>query len=194
MSRAPAHAPRRSTRRGTRLVLALTLLAALILAASFVWRAAYAGFSVTTYATNVPVSTATLALADDDAGTAFFAATDLRPGAAGTRCLVVTSTSSAPTTVKVYAGTRTSTALSGALRLTVDSGPGGCAGFVSGGGATTSTLSAFPTTYAAGVTSWTTTGTPGETRAYQVTYSLPASATSGQNGTASLSLTWEAQS
>jgi hypothetical protein len=194
MSRVPARRARRTTRRATRLALALTVVGALVLAATVVWRAAYADFSVSISAGTVPVSTATLSLADDDAGTALFAATDLRPGAAATRCIVVTSTSTAPTVVRVYTGNRPTGSLSGALRITVDAGTGGCAGFVSVGSPATSTLSAFPTTYADGVASWKTTGASGETRTYQVTYTLPTNATTaGQGGTASLPLTWEAQ-
>jgi hypothetical protein len=107
---------------------------------------------------------------------------------------VVTSTSTAPTVVKVYASSRTSSTLSAALRITVDAGTGGCAAFVSAGSPVTATLSTFPTTYGVGVSSWTTTGTSGESRTYQVTYSLPSNAAAGaQGGTASLGFTWEAQ-
>jgi hypothetical protein len=194
MSRALARRARRTTRRATRLALAVTALGALVLAAIVVWHTAYAGFTDSVSGGSVPVSTATLSLTDDDAGTALFAASDLRPGAAATRCIVVTSASTAPTVVRVYTGNRPTGSLSGALRITVDAGTGGCAAFVSAGSPTTSTLSAFPTTYADGVASWKTTGTSGETRTYQVTYTLPTSATTAaQNGTASLLLTWEAQ-
>jgi hypothetical protein len=176
-------------------MLALTAGAALVLAATVVWHSASAGFTDATPAAVVPVTTATLSLSDDDNGTALFTATDLRPGAAATRCLVVTSTSSVPTVVRVYAGSRTAGALSGALKVTVDGGTGGCAAFVSAGTPTTTTLSALPTGYASGIAGWTTTGTSGESRTYQVSYSLPTGAsTSAQNGTASLALTWEAQS
>ena len=194
MSRAPVGSSRRATRRGTRLAVALSVLVALVLAAGLVWHSAYATFTDVAPAGTFPVGTATVALSDDDAGTAFFAASDLRPGITATRCIVVTSTSTAPTVVKVYASSRTSSTLSTALRITVDGGTGGCTAFLSAGSPITATLSAFPTTYAAGVSSWTTTGTIGETRTYQVTYSLPATATTrAQGGSASLGFTWEAQ-
>jgi hypothetical protein len=194
MSRALARRARRTTRRSTRLALALTAVGALVLAATVVWRNAYADFTDFVSGGSVPVSTATLSLTDDDAGTALFTATDLRPGAAATRCIVVTSASTAPTVVRVYAGARTTSSLSGALRITVDAGTGGCSGFVSAGSPTTSTLSAFPTTWAGGVAGWATTGTGAESRTYQITYALPTNATSAaQGGTASLALTWEAQ-
>jgi hypothetical protein len=194
MSRAVPLRRRSTTQRGTGLAVALTTVAVLVGTAALVWHAAYAAFSDVAYTPAVPVSTATVALSDDDAGTAFFDATDLRPGATATRCITVTSTSSTPTTVKVYATSRTTTTLSGALRITVDAGSGSCAAFVPGGSPVTASLSAFPTSYTAGVTSWTTTGVSGESRPYQVTYSLPSGTTTGaQSGAASLGFTWEAQ-
>lgn len=194
MSRALAHT-RRATRRGTRLALALSVLVALVLAASFVWHAAYASFSDTTSPVRSTISTGRVVLSDNDAGVALFSGTDLRPGATATRCIVVTSTSTVPTVVKTYATSQTSNTLSGALKVTVDGGTGGCAAFVSAGSPGTTTLSAFPTSYAAGLGAWATTGANGESRTYQVTYSLPTDATTNaQGGTASLALTWEAQS
>lgn len=184
----------RTSRRRVRLANAGAATAALLLAVAVGWHAAWAGFSDTTQPGGLTITTATLSLSDDDAGTAFFTATDLRPGATGSRCLTVTSTSTVPTTVRVRASSRTTGTLSGQLRVTVDAGTGPCTGFVSGGSPGTAILAQFPTTWSAGLTSWRTTGTAGESRAYQVTYTLPASATTGSNGTASIALTWEAQS
>ena len=73
---------------------------------------------------------------------------------------------------------------------------GSCAGFVADSTIYTGTVAALPTSYAAGLGSWTTAGnSAGETRTYQLTLSVAAGApTSAQGGTASIAFTWEAQS
>jgi hypothetical protein len=181
-------------------LLAASAGAALVLATGLIWQTANATFAVSTYPFSSRWSTGTVAIGDDDAGTALFTRTGLKPGAAGTRCLTVTSTGNVPALVRLYGtGRSTSRSLTSYLNLTILAGSGGgtasCSGFTPDSTVYTGTLAAFPTTFGSGVGSWTTTGTSGETRSYQITYSVSSSApTSVQTGTASVAFTWEAQS
>ncbi|MCU1613798.1 MAG: hypothetical protein JWO98_1338 [Frankiales bacterium] len=191
--------PGRPSRRARRLSLAVSGGAALILATALVWQTAYATFSVTTYPFSTTFGTGTVAITDDDAGTALFSTTGLKPGAAATRCLTVTSTGSVPALVRLYGtGRSTTKSLSSYLNLTVLAGTGGgrsgCGAFTPESTVYTGTLAAFPTTYGSGVTAWTTAGTSGETRTYQLTYSMSSSApASVQTGSAAVAFTWQAQ-
>jgi hypothetical protein len=173
---------------------------ALLLATALVWHSAYAGLADATSPISLGVSTGTVALTDDDAGTALFSVTGLKPGATGTSCVAVTSSGTAPATVKLYrASGTTAKSLAYYLDLTVSAGTGGgtpsCGGFVAASDVYSGTLPNFPTTYGTAVDTWKTAGTPGgETRTYRFTYTLSASApTSSAGGTASVAFSWEAQ-
>jgi hypothetical protein len=192
--------PRRPSRRARRLTLAASGGAALVLATALVWHTAYAAFTVSTYPFSSTFSTGTVAIGDDDAGTALFSLSGLKPGAAATRCLTVTSTGSVPALVRLYGSGRSTTkSLTGSVNLSILSGTGGsrssCSGFTPSATVYTGSLASLPTTFGTGVGSWTTTGTSGESRTFQITASLSSSApTSTQTGTASVAFTWEAQS
>jgi hypothetical protein len=199
MPRLLPRAPRPS-RRARRLAMVVAGIGALALSAGLVWQSAYAALTDSTPTIATTWSTGTVAIADDDAGAVLFSASGLRPGATQTRCITVTSTGSAPSLVRLYGAGRTSTkSLSTYLTVVVAAGRGGsaasCVGFVPTSTAYRGTLAAFPTTYAAGVGSWTTAGTvAGESTTYQITYTLAASApVSAQGGTAAVAFTWEAQ-
>jgi hypothetical protein len=182
-------------------VLAGALAVAVLTATAFTWGSAWATFTITTPTYSTTWSTGTVVLGDDDAGGALFSVSGLAPGAAGTRCIAVTSTGSVPALVHLYVSSRSTTrSLSSALTIAVVAGTGGgtgdCGGFAPATTVYRGTLAGFPTTWAAGVDTWTTAGsTAGESRTYQLTWSLPASASTGaQGGTASAAFTWEAQS
>ncbi|SDY22461.1 hypothetical protein SAMN05661080_02744 [Modestobacter sp. DSM 44400] len=179
-------------------------LAAVLLATTFVWHSAYADFSDATSAVTVPVSTATVVLGDDDAGTAMFRVSALKPGAMGTRCIAVTATGSTPALVKLYrtSGT-TSRSLASYLLMTVSAGSGGgsggsggCGAFVPSADLYSGTVVDMPNSYSGGVDSWQTAGTTtGEVRSYRITFSLSSSApVSAAGGSVSVGFTWEAQS
>ncbi|MGY1811287.1 hypothetical protein [Blastococcus sp. SYSU D00820] len=187
-------------RRARRWGLRLTGGSALVLAAVVAWQSGYAAFTVSTPPVTSTWSTGTVALGDDDAGTALFTVTGLRPGASSTRCITVTSTGSAPSAVRLYGtGRTTSRSLSAQIRLAVVVGTGGssatCSGFSPSAELYRGTLAAFPAAgYGTGVGGWNPAGGT-ESRTYQVTYSLPAdAAASAAGGSASLGLTWEARS
>jgi hypothetical protein len=195
----PAFGPARPGRRARRLCLAAAVALALVLAAAFVWRSAYAGFTDSTPTYTTTWSTGTVVLTDDDAGAALFTAAGLKPGAAQTRCVTVTSTGSAPAAVRLYGtGRSTSRSLSSYLTLTVTAGSGGsaasCAGFTPAAALYSGALAGFPAGYGTGLGSWTTTGTAPEAITYQFTYVLSATApATAQGGSAAIAFTWEAQ-
>jgi hypothetical protein len=190
----------RPTRRAGRTGLIAAVLLGLLGSGCLIWQTSHAAYSANTQNGPDSWTTGTLTLTDDDGGTALFTASGLRPGSTGTRCIVVTSTGSLPATVKVFGKDRTTTkSLADHITITVANGSGGSAGSCTGftaepGTAHTSTLAAFPLTYAAGVSSWALTGTAPETRTYQITYTVdPNAPDSTQDATASMSFVWEAQ-
>ena len=193
--------PGRPTRRGRRWTAAAAVLAAPVCCAAVVWRSAYATFDDAAPSDPVTFSTGSVSLGDDDAGTTMFTVSGLAPGAAGTRCITVTSTGSVPAPVRMYVtGRSTTKSLASNLTLDIQSGTGGstadCAGFTPATTVYRGTLAAFPTGFGSGVGGWTTTGnTVGESRTYQITYSVPANApATSQAGTAAVTFTWETQS
>jgi hypothetical protein len=195
----------RLTARTARLAGWTAIPVALLVSGLVISQASYSAFS--SVASN-PASNWTagsVALTDDDAGSALFTATALKPGSTGTKCIAVTSTGSLASTVKLYGvGSATTNALSSSIALTVTQGTGGnfgsCTGFTAlaaGSAVYSGTLAAFgtaATNYATGLGTWAPTGTGPETRVYRITYTVDAAApNTTQNGTATVAFTWEAQ-
>lgn len=193
-------------RRAHRVAHWLAVPIAILLSGATVGTASYAAFSATTVSPSSNWASGTVALSDDDSSTALFSATNLQPGATGSKCIAVTSTGSLASAVKLYGtGATTTNALSSYITLTVTQGTGGtfaggCAGFTplgSGSSVYTGTLANFGTTatgYATGLGTWAPTGTASETRVFKFDYTLSSSApNSTQGGTAALGFTWEAQ-
>src|SRR3954470_270014 len=76
---------------------------AILAASALVWQSSYAAFSGTTRNSGNNWSTGSVALTDDDAGSARFQATNLVPEATDTKCIAVTANASVPGVVKAYA-------------------------------------------------------------------------------------------
>jgi hypothetical protein len=195
MRRSPPILP---SRRARRIALAACSLVALVVATGAVWQSAYATFSESAAKISTTVGTGTIGLSDDDASTTLFSVSRLKPGATGTRCIRVTSTGSAPSSVRLYGTGRSVTnGLDAALDLTVRLGSGGttssCTGFTSSATVYTGTLAGFTAgDFGTGLGTWTPSGT--QSRTYQFTYLLSSTApSSAQGGTAALTLVWEAQ-
>ena len=182
------------------------ILAGLVVSAGVVWQASYSAFSAPTSNPTSNWAAGTVALADDDAGTALFSASGLKPGSTGQKCIAVTSNGTLPSTVKLYGtGAATTNALSSSINVTITQGTGGtflnnCSGFTplgTGSSVFTGTLATFAsasTSFATGLGTWAPTGSAPETRVFQLTYTLdPAAPNSAQGGTAALGFTWEAQ-
>jgi hypothetical protein len=185
-----------------RLVAAAAVPVAIAASGALVWQSSYSAFSSTTSNPTSNWAAGTVALADDDANTAMFAASGLRPGSTGAKCIAVTSTGTLPAGVKLY-GTSYATTnnLAGNINLTVEEGSGAtsssCANFTSGSTIYSGTLAAFGTSktgYSTGVGTWAPTGTGSETKSYRVTYTLSSTTPdTAQGGTAAMGFTWESQ-
>lgn len=198
-------ATRRPSRRLTKIVSLLAIPAAIAVSGLVVSQASYSAYSATTVNPTNNWATGTIALADDDNNTAAFTAANLKPGSTGTRCIVVTSTGTLASSVKLYATTPATTKnLAANINLTITQGTGGsfgsCTGYTplaAGSSLYSGTVDGFGTTYTGFNTSlgnWAPTGTGSESRTYQITYTVkPEAPDSTQGGTASVGLTWEAQ-
>jgi hypothetical protein len=185
-----------------RIAVIASVPVALVASGAMVWQASYSAFTAkdTTAVNNWAAGTVALS---DDASSAMFSVSNMKPGATGQKCVQVTSSGSLASAVKLYGTSYTTTnALAASITLVVEEGTGGtfaggCTGFTIAGAATyNGLLSAFgaKTTYATGVGTWAPTGTPPETRTYRFTYTLSASAPDTvQGGTAAIAFTWESQ-
>ncbi|NII40741.1 hypothetical protein E9228_001377 [Curtobacterium flaccumfaciens] len=191
------------TPRAARLTAWIGIPVALVASGVVVSTASYSAFSAETVNPTSNWTAGSVALTDDDNGSALFTATGLKPGSADAKCIAVTSTGSLASTVKLY-GTNpvTTKDLASNISITIEQGTGGgfgsCSGFTAAGApAYTGTLAGFgsaATGFSTGVGSWAPTGTASDTKVYKVSYSVPTSAPSTvMGGTASLGLTWEAQ-
>jgi hypothetical protein len=191
------------TSRGAKRLVAVAAVPAAVLASgAMVWQSSYSAFSATTSSPTSNWSAGTVALSDDDSNTAMFAASSLKPGSTGTKCIAVTSTGSLASTVKLYSTSYSTTSgLASNINLTVEEGTGAtfgsCSGFTGGTSVYSGTLAGFgtsKTSFATGVGSWTPTGSGSETKSYRITYTLSASTPdSAQGGTAAVGFTWESQ-
>jgi hypothetical protein len=164
--------------RNRRLIATLATPVAVVAAGAMVWQASYAAFSGTTRNSGNSWSTGSVALTDDDAGSARFQATNLVPGSTDSRCIAVTANASVPGVVKGYAVNPQPSAhgLETHVLITIESGTGGgfgsCTGFTSTATEVAdvplSTL-ALASNYANGVGGWeVAAGT--HTRTYRITW------------------------
>lgn len=181
--------------------------ASVLVSGLLVWQSSYAAFSATTVNPTNSFTSGSVVLGDDDSGSAMFSPTLLKPASTGTKCIVVTSTGTLASTVKLYATSYSTTnALGSYLNMVIDEGTGGsfatsgptsCTGFSSTSNLFTGTLAAFAaakTDFASGVSSWAPAGTGSPTRTFRFQYTLDtATPNSAQSGTAGVGFTWEAQ-
>jgi len=179
----------------------------LAVSAGLVWHVSYAAFAVQTTNPDNSWATGSVVLVDDRNGAAMFAATNLQPGSTDTKCIVVTSSGSLPSAVKLYGTSPASSSsdVASYLDLTVEEGLGGtkdnCTGFSPGGGAGqtyTGTLATFVSTYtdaAHGLGSFAPTGTTPESRTYRFKYTLRSTApTTAMGKSATATFLWQASS
>lgn len=186
--------------RTQRIAAAAVVPAALLASGGLVWQASYSAFSATTTNPTSNWAAGTVALSDDDSNSAMFTASNLKPGSTGSKCIVVTSSGSLASTVKLYSTNYSTTkSLADNLDLKVEEGTGGtfssCTGFTAGSTVFTGTAAAFgaKTDFASGVGTWAPNG-GNATKTYKVTYTLNANTPdSAQGGTAAVGFTWESQ-
>ncbi|MFQ1003213.1 hypothetical protein [Modestobacter sp. SSW1-42] len=201
-------APSLPKRRAVRLGLVLTPVLAVAVGTSVIWQTSYAAFSATTDNGVNNWQAGSVTLTDNDNAAVMFNVTGLKPGSTGTSCITVTA-SGLPSEIRLYgtsttASTTANNALASALQLTVTRGTGGtygnCTGFAADGAAGnvySGNLADFRAnrgSYATGATGWTTTSTASSSRTFQFSYTLDPNATNtSQNGSASMTFTWESQ-
>lgn len=199
MSRTPSSGSRRGARLGAVAATALAFTGA----TGLVWQASYSAFSAQTTNPGDTWATGSVTLTDDDAGATMFNATNMKPGATGSHCIVVTSNGSLPASIKLYGtGLTTTNGLSTYITLTVTQGTGGSFGSCSGytQAATnpsvySGTLAGFTAnSYNTGLGSWTTPGGVSDSRTFQFTWTFSSTPPdSTQGGSASVNFVWESQ-
>lgn len=181
--------------RTTRIAKLAVIPAALAVSGLIVATSSYSAFSATTDNAGNSWATGTVALTDDDKGAALFEATNLKPGATGTKCITVTSKGSLAANVRLYAQDAATTKnLSKFINVSV--AESATCDATDKQGIFEGNLENFGTkaNYAAGAGNWATTGTPDESRAYTISYTLDnAVPDTAQGGTAGVKFVWEAQ-
>ncbi|SDU97282.1 hypothetical protein SAMN04488544_2810 [Microlunatus sagamiharensis] len=209
MNTTSATSARRPSRKVATIVSLIAVPVALAASGLVVAQSSYSAYSATTANPTSNWATGTVALSDDDNNTAAFTASNLKPGSTGSRCIVVSSTGSLPSAVKLYGtGAATTKALASDINLTITQGTGGsfgdCTGYTplpKNSAVYSGTLAGFSsaaTNFSNGLGAWNTTGAGTvanpETRTYQLTYSVRTETTNDtQGGTAAVGFTWEAQ-
>jgi hypothetical protein len=202
------HERRPRRRRGTRMIVGFALIS--LLAAVLPSASTFSAFSYTTPNNGNTGTAGTVALTDNDAGTAMLVMTNAKPGDTDTSCIQVTSTGTLPSLVKLY-GTTTGTGLDAYLNLVVTRGTGAaafddCTGFTAdatnyaglGAGVLyNGTLTGYADTYAAGLAdprtatipeAWTT----GEAHTYKLQLTV-ADNNAAQTLNVTQAFTWEAR-
>lgn len=187
------------TRRPSRGVPVILLSLVLLLVTAVTLRASNALFTATTTNDTNTFSTGSVALSDNDAGAALFTVSGLKPGSTGSACIRVTYSGTLPASVKLYGTGLTATnSLDQYITLVVDEGTnstgsaGACGTWSGSTTVSTTTLTAFPTTYGGGAGTWAPSGAA--TKDYRFTYTMSAAAPNTvMNSTASVTFVWEAQ-
>jgi hypothetical protein len=162
---------------------------AVLLAGSLVWQGSNAAFTAETHNGGNNWQTGSVLLEDDDTGAAMFAEANLTPGFTGSRCIVVTATSSVPGVVKTYLQSIVTHGLENNIDMTIEKGTGGsyaagkpCVGFVRDTAtvedpavvtSTTSIAALFGShaTFATGLLQWTK-GAGVESKTFQFTWTF----------------------
>lgn len=122
--------------RARKIAAAAATPVAVLVAGAIVWQSSYAAFSGTTRNSGNDWATGSVALTDDDAGSARFQVASMTPGDTETKCITVTATATAPGLVKGYAVNPVTSAqgLEKYVKIEATSGTGGgfgsCAGYV----------------------------------------------------------------
>ena len=196
------------SRRTTKVLVAATTPVAVVCAAAMVYQASYAAFSGQTRNSGNDWSTGSVALTDDDNGSARFQVSNMLPGDSDSKCIKVTATASVPSTVKGYTvnPVLSTSGLEDRVLITIKDGTGGtfasCTGFAVGSTLVTdvplSTL-AQANTFAAGIGGWNVpAGTSHKT--YQISWRFDTTGMtqsqvdSLQNTRTGIDVQWEMQS
>jgi hypothetical protein len=204
-SRADAGPNRRSRRAVDARLAGFTAAAVLGLSLSgvLVLKGTEAAFTASTQNGANSWSSGSVAISDNDSGTALFSATNLAPGATATRCITLSYTGTVASLVRMYATSPTGGALAGDLDLVISTAlPSNgnadptCAGsygaWTQVWSGTLATFNGF-TSYAAPVPlapAWTPASAG--LRSYKIQYTLNSGSTQ-QSANTQTTFTWEAR-
>lgn len=193
---------RRAGRPGRRVASRFQLIACavagVLLSGAIIWDASGSAFVASTPNPQNNWAAGTVAISDDDGGSALFSATGIQPGDTGSKCILVTYGGNTPTTgVRLWVQSLTGT-LAPYLTVTLEQGTGGtyagCGSFaaeVTAPGVTMSSLAAARTNWSTGFGTWAPTAAA-QTKAYRISWSIAAD-NNAAGKTAGLTLRWEAQ-
>lgn len=165
-----------------------------------VFRVSDAAFTATTVNGGNSLAAGDVVLSDDDAGSAMFTLSNMKPGTTATECVLVSYSGSLDASVKLYASIAGGSGLEEFVDLSVYRGAGGdssgCGAFVSAETVFTGTLKGFTdthTSFATGAGTWTPAGgAPVDGMTYKFVVTLEDN-NSAQGLTSSQTFTWEAQ-
>ena len=196
------------SRRARKIGTVIATPIAIIAAGALVWQSSYAAFTGTTRNSGNSWSTGSVALTDDDAGSARFQASGMVPGSTETKCITVTANATVPGVVKAYAVNPVDSAakLADYVKVSVKYGSGGgfgsCDGFTAAGVSipemSLTTLAGF-SNYANGAGAWSVvSGT--QSRTYEITWKFDTTGLSQsqldglQGAQTGIDFQWELQS
>lgn len=173
---------------------------AVVASGSLIATASYAAFSASTSNADNSWSTGKLSLTDDDQDTALFTVDSMVPGSTGSNCLTLSTTSTNPSTVKLFTtNTSTDATLAADIDMVIEAGTlgtaGDCNSFANGQKVYDGTLGGLvsKTNFASGVAMWKPTIGDDE-QTYRITYTLGADTTnSAQDSAVATTFVWEAQ-
>lgn len=185
-------------RRKPLIVLVGAVLAGTLGSGALIFQGTQAAFTATgTNGTN-NWAAGSVELTMDDAGTAMFNVTGMKPGDTGSKCIAVTYSGTAPADIRLYRDSITDAdGLGSMIDLTVTKGTGGgfgsCAGFTADGAADfTATLAGMAGTYAASASKLSATGAT--TKVYKFDWTFNSAADNTYQGTSvSAVFKWEAK-
>lgn len=176
------------------------LAASVIFVSFLVVGSSRAAFSGSTSNPGNDLSSGSVTLTDDDAGTALFTIAGMVPGTASSRCITVTYTGDVSLTspVALYTTNQTASDLDPYVFFVIETGSGAtdrnCSGFVADGTIYSATLDGFTTRtdYASGVDSgWIPTAT-GQSDQYRISVTLQDD-NAAQAKSSVFDITWEAR-
>jgi hypothetical protein len=199
---------RTPTRKARKIGTVIATPIAIVAAAALVWQSSYAAFTGTTRNSGNNWATGSVALTDDDSGSARFQAAGIVPGDTETKCITVTANATVPGMVKGYAvnPVLSPSGLQDYIKVTVDHGTGGgfgsCTGYVNAGNTlpemSLTQLATF-NNYANGAGSWAVVS-GSQSRTYRITWEFDGTGLSQsqldnlQGAQTGIDFQWELQS
>lgn len=183
-----------------RLQIAATL-AGMAMVSGLVFQTSSAAFSDTTANSGNSFTAGTVSLTDDDAGSALFSLSLMKPGDTSTKCIRVDYDGDIASAIKLYGAVGAGT-LGQYLNLTINSGTGpaadgSCASFVAGTEIYNGTVGGFATTHAAWGSGLADANfvadDAADSRSYQIVVTLQDNNAAQGLSATGVSFTWEAQ-